>query len=189
MVAKVLIKFIILLLTISDATLIFAETQSIEKKELEIVNSKNLDQINEDFMLSEEDDEKNDISSSEEKNNLSEDFDITKNNKDLSWEKEILDNFFPKATLIALNKVTAKSEKLTIDLKKPVFFGNIQITVHKCWKSSDLYNKENRILISVEENKIDADPEMIFQGWIFSSSPSISSLLHPVYEIIAVDCN
>lgn len=92
------------------------------------------------------------------------------------------------AKIIALNKITAKSVILNIDTNSSKYFGNVEIKVHKCLKNEDPYFVESKILVSVIENKVDEDPVVIFNGWILSSSISLSSLEHPVYEIFAKDC-
>ena len=68
------------------------------------------------------------------------------------------------------------------------FFGNLSIEVHKCIKSADPFNANNLILLTIFDNKIEDDNLSVFHGWIVSSNPSISTLEHPVYEVIAVGC-
>jgi hypothetical protein len=92
------------------------------------------------------------------------------------------------AEIVALNKVTSKSEKFAIKIGEKAFFGNLEIVPYKCIKSSDPYNPMDKILIKIDEYKIDSDPENIFQGWILSTAPSLSGLNHPVYEVIAIEC-
>jgi hypothetical protein len=92
------------------------------------------------------------------------------------------------AEVVALNKVTSKSERLSMKIGEHTFFGNIEITAYKCIKSHDIYNPIDKILIKIEEHKSDLDPENIFQGWLLSSNPGISGLTHPVYEVIAIGC-
>lgn len=93
-----------------------------------------------------------------------------------------------KAELIVLNKITAKSVKKTFNLGEVQFFGNLSIEVHKCVKSTDPFNLNNLMLLTVFDNKIDDDNLSVFHGWLVSSNPSISTLEHPVYEVIAVNC-
>lgn len=94
----------------------------------------------------------------------------------------------PKAVIIALNKVTAKSQELTLRVGEPQYFGNIEIKIHQCLKALDPYQPDNQILLTVSENNLDQDATVIFQGWLISSSISASTLEHPVYEIFAKDC-
>jgi hypothetical protein len=90
--------------------------------------------------------------------------------------------------IIALNKITAKSKELSLKLNEPQYFGNIQITLHKCIKNLDPYNEDNYLLLTITEHKIDDDSTLIFQGWLISSSVSISTFEHPIYEIFAKNC-
>lgn len=95
---------------------------------------------------------------------------------------------YEQAEIIALNKITAQSQKLLLKLNELQYFGNIAITVHKCVKVLDPYNLNNMILMTITENTIDDDPIIVFQGWLMSADISVSTLVHPVYEIFAKDC-
>ncbi|XVN40505.1 MAG: DUF2155 domain-containing protein [Rickettsia endosymbiont of Argas persicus] len=92
------------------------------------------------------------------------------------------------AKIIALNKITAKSEELAFKIGEEKYFGNIKIKIHKCVKNFDPYNEDNYILMTVTEYKIDEDPKLLFQGWMISSSISLSTFEHPIYEIFAKEC-
>lgn len=92
------------------------------------------------------------------------------------------------AKVIALNKITATSQELLLALNEPQYFGNIQIILHKCLKNPDPYNEDAYMLVTITEHKIDEDSMLIFQGWLISSSASLSTLEHPVYELFAKDC-
>lgn len=107
--------------------------------------------------------------------------------------KEQQDDFDPttytnSAEIIILNKITAKATKEKLNLNEVKYFGNLSIEVKKCLKNTDLLNPNNMILVSIYDNKIDEDNILIFQGWLISANPSISTFEHPVYEIIALNC-
>lgn len=93
-----------------------------------------------------------------------------------------------KAKIIALNKITAKSQEMILNVGEAKYFGNIEIKLQKCLKIPNPYKPDNKILLTVIENKTDEDPTVIFQGWMMSSNISISTFEHPVYEIFAKDC-
>jgi hypothetical protein len=94
-----------------------------------------------------------------------------------------------RAELIILNKITAKSTKVVFNLGEIKFFGNLSIEVHKCIKSTDPFNANNLMLLTVFDNKIDDDDNLsVFHGWVLSSNPSLSTLEHPVYEVLPVKC-
>ncbi|WP_341747805.1 DUF2155 domain-containing protein [Candidatus Tisiphia endosymbiont of Dascillus cervinus] len=90
--------------------------------------------------------------------------------------------------VISLNKITATSKELVLKPNEPQYFGNIQIKLHKCIKNLDPYNEDNYMLLTITEHKIDEDAMLIFQGWIISSSISVSTFEHPIYEIFAKNC-
>lgn len=93
-----------------------------------------------------------------------------------------------RAKIIALNKITAKSQEMILNIGEAKYFGNIEIKLQKCLKIPNPYKPDNKILLTITENKTDEDPALIFQGWMMSSNISISTFEHPVYEIFAKDC-
>jgi len=95
---------------------------------------------------------------------------------------------YHNAKIIALNKITSKSQELSFKIGEAKYFGNIEIKIHKCIKNHNPYTPYSGILLTVIENKTDEDPITIFQGWMISSNISISTLEHPIYEIFAKDC-
>ena len=92
------------------------------------------------------------------------------------------------AKIIILNKITAKSELIEFKLGRMRFFGNLSVEVHKCVKNTDPLKASNLMLITVFDNKLDDDKLLVFNGWMDSSNLSISTVEHPVYEIIPMDC-
>lgn len=98
--------------------------------------------------------------------------------------------FTRKAVLQILNKITAKTEKVTIPVGKKTYFGKLEIMVDKCWKSPLYQDPDSKILLEISqikgENKNNS--ERIFYGWMLASSPSVSGLEHPIYDVTALDC-
>ncbi len=104
-------------------------------------------------------------------------------------EEEIFQNDKHIASIQVLNKITAKSQYLDIPINSSVTIGTLTITVNACWQASPYDLTENKILLYVAEKKTGhQDSEVIFNGWMFSSSPGISSLEHAVYDITAINC-
>lgn len=97
--------------------------------------------------------------------------------------------YYNTAKFVALNKITAKSQEFSIKVGGSAYFGNISITVKKCWSNNDPYLPQNKILLNVVESKVDEDPMNIFSGWVISSNIQASALEHPSYELIAIDCH
>ncbi|MFK7973383.1 MAG: DUF2155 domain-containing protein [Rickettsiaceae bacterium] len=92
------------------------------------------------------------------------------------------------ARLIILNKITAKSFEQLLTIGRKQYIGNLSIEVHACIKNIDPFDRNNLISLTVIDNKIEDENILIFQGWLVSSDPSLSTIEHPVYEIIAQDC-
>lgn len=87
-----------------------------------------------------------------------------------------------------LNKITAKSYKYKVKVGSSVNFERLTVMPLVCWKSSPDQVSENKALLKIVETSIDGSKKQIFYGWMFSSSPSVSSMEHPMYDIRIVDC-
>ena len=130
--------------------------------------------------------------------------DVKKNDKkienledDLSDFEEIkpdsdISRFYNTAIVQALNKTTAKTSIIDLKVGEKISYGSLKIIAHKCWQSPLEQKPENKILLEVfevkNENSEKLQEKRIFYGWTFSSSPSISGLEHPIYDIIAINC-
>jgi len=96
--------------------------------------------------------------------------------------------FYNTAVIQGMNKTTAKSSLMEMRIEEKINFGQISIIAHKCWQSSLDQKPESKILLEVFENKAGENPKRIFYGWMFASSPSISGLEHPIYDLTALSC-
>lgn len=97
-------------------------------------------------------------------------------------------NFANYAILQGLNKVTAKTSEFEVKVGDSVEFGKLTIIVHKCWQAPADQRPESKILLEIYENENEQNKNRIFFGWMFASSPSISSLEHPIYDVTALGC-
>lgn len=88
-----------------------------------------------------------------------------------------------------LNKITAKSAYLDIKVGSEKIWGYIKIKVNACWQSSPYELSENKILLDIFEREPGTeDYKQVFNGWMFSSSPSISTMENPIYDVVAINC-
>lgn len=90
--------------------------------------------------------------------------------------------------LQGLNKVTARAESLEAPVGTVIRFGNLEIIPRTCWKSPPEEQPENAALLEIWELKPKQKPQQIFYGWMFSSSPGLSALEHPVYDVTVLEC-
>ncbi len=114
-------------------------------------------------------------------------------NLELTSDKIDPSHFYGTASVQLLNKTTAKSSNIDLKINQETKFGTLSIKALRCWKSSIDQKPENKVLLEVFEDqgsKADEKPtfKRIFYGWIFSSSPSVSGLEHPIYDIIVLNC-
>ena len=107
-------------------------------------------------------------------------------------KKKIQTNNNKSAEFIGLDKITAKTSNLTINIGETKKFGPLEIKVLKCGKVNSL-NKDlddNVAYVQVKDtSKIDNEKVFIFNGWTFSSDPSIAPFDHAIYNIQLIDCN
>lgn len=87
-----------------------------------------------------------------------------------------------------LNKVNGHISRIETRIAGPVRFENIEITPVRCWKAPPDERAENAVLLEIREIKKKAEPQKIFLGWMFSSSPGLSGLEHPLYDIRVLSC-
>lgn len=91
--------------------------------------------------------------------------------------------------LRALNKVTGHATIMTLQPGGQEMFGNLTIKAHVCRMAIENTQPDSAALIEVEEKKPDdARANLLFSGWMFASSPSLTGLEHPIYDISIVGC-
>ncbi len=88
-----------------------------------------------------------------------------------------------------LDKISSKNTLLNLENGKLKKFKDLEIKSIKCKNSEFDDNPEITAYIQVrdltDKNK---DEVFVFNGWMFSSSPSIEPFDHPVYDVWLVGC-
>jgi len=88
-----------------------------------------------------------------------------------------------------LDKISSKNILLKLKNGELVSFKDLSIKSLKCKNSEFDDNPEITAYMQVTDlNNSNNDEVFIFNGWMFSSSPSITPFDHPVYDIWLVDC-
>jgi len=105
-------------------------------------------------------------------------------------EQEVSENLegeFIEITI--LDKVSSKNSFLKIKIGEEKIFKNLLIKSLKCKNSEFDDNPEITAYIQVQDlNKKDKDEVFVFNGWTFSSSPTINPFDHPVYNVWLTKC-
>lgn len=97
--------------------------------------------------------------------------------------------YTPFVKLQGLNKLTAKRSLIEGEVKAPLHFGSLEILVSLCWHASPEDPPESKALVKVWETSQTEPKSLLFNGWMFSSSPGLSGLEHPIYDIILLNCD
>ena len=106
--------------------------------------------------------------------------------KTFSENKDIEETF---AEINILDKVSSKSSNIKIEIGNETIFQNLEINILKCQNSKFDDDPEVTAYMQVTDLKSkDNDKVYIFNGWTFSSSPSIRPFDHPVYDIWLKKC-
>ena len=94
-----------------------------------------------------------------------------------------------EAVLQGLDKITARVSTIKVGVGETVNFGSLQITLKACDKHPPEETPESAAFLQVVEQKPGEQPVMRFSGWMFASSPALSAMEHPVYDLWVLDCD
>jgi hypothetical protein len=95
----------------------------------------------------------------------------------------------PVAWLQGLDKITARVSKFEAPVGASVHFGTLSIRVRDCEKNPPEEAPESAAFIEIDEMRPgEKTAKRLFSGWMFASSPALSALEHPVYDVNLLDC-
>lgn len=103
-------------------------------------------------------------------------------------ESEPLGEPYPVAQLQGLNKITARISTFEAPVDETVSFGSLEITARTCRKTRPEEQPESVAFLEIQEVPVNAPRQEIFSGWMYASSPAVSAMEHPVYDIWVEDC-
>lgn len=97
------------------------------------------------------------------------------------------------AIIEAIDKITAESMRFEVEVGgRPVRFNQALIfTARACEVSAENELTEDAIAyvdVTLQPKAAGAAPRQIFRGWMFSSTPALSGLQHPIYDAWVVGC-
>ncbi|HER25787.1 MAG TPA: DUF2155 domain-containing protein [Rhodospirillales bacterium] len=92
------------------------------------------------------------------------------------------------AVLQGLDKVSARVSTIEAPVGDSITFGTLEIIVRTCDKRPPEDTPESAAFLDIWEVRPGEPAESIFRGWMFASSPALSALEHPVYDVWVLDC-
>ena len=105
----------------------------------------------------------------------------------LSFAKDNMEGSF--TDLKILDKISSKNTLVKLKNGELITFKDLSIKSLKCKNSEFDDNPEITAYIQVKDtNNKSNDEVFVFNGWTFSSSPSLRPFDHPVYDIWLIEC-
>ncbi len=95
---------------------------------------------------------------------------------------------FPRVKLQTLDKATARTQTFEARVGSTLKFGPLYIKVQSCQKSSPIDQPESAGFVQIWEVTPEEKAEWVFSGWMFASSPALSPMDHPIYDVWLIDC-
>lgn len=114
-----------------------------------------------------------------------------------------------QATLRALDKITGRSTDIIVKIGQPVAYGSLNIELQACFQTPPEEVPESAAFLKISSTRPVADEQLeaatdgdkkaaaalaasetpvVFSGWMYASSPGLSALEHPVYDIWVIRC-
>jgi len=96
------------------------------------------------------------------------------------------------AVLQGLDKTTARVSRFEAPIDRPVRFGTLVITARACVKRPPEEPPESAAFLEIDEvrpgDATSVESRRVFSGWMFASSPAVSALEDPIYDVNLLDC-
>jgi len=106
------------------------------------------------------------------------------------------------AVLQVLDKVSARTTTLVVPVGSSAAFGLILIAVRSCQIAPPSEAPESAAFLEISEMDINSLPRsggpvpaglaqpmrLLYSGWMFASSPALSALEHPTYDVMVKVC-
>ena len=92
------------------------------------------------------------------------------------------------AVLQGLDKVTALVSTIEAPVGRTVRFGALEIIARTCDKRPPEEPPESAAFLDIWEVRPGEAAISLFRGWMFASSPALSAMEHPVYDVWVLDC-
>jgi hypothetical protein len=122
---------------------------------------------------------------------FNEDIESLSTNKNIKEKKKIsISKKNSQAVLIGLDKITAKSSELVVNLDDVKLFGPLEIKILKCGKVKVNNKVEDVAYMQVKDlTKSENEKVFIFNGWTFASDPSLTPFDHAIYDLQLLNCS
>ena len=103
---------------------------------------------------------------------------------------QVLSEPLPKqyANLNLLDKISNKLIEKSIKVNESDFIETLSIRVYSCFTEPPNEIPEDYVLLDVKDN-FQEEEILIYKGWMISSSPDVTPLEHPIYDLWLLGCS
>ena len=92
------------------------------------------------------------------------------------------------AVLQTLDKITGRVRTVEAPIEQTIRFGTLDIMARVCRKRPPEETPESAAFLEIRDIRPGETPRTLFTGWMYASSPAVSALEHPVYDVWVIDC-
>jgi len=97
-------------------------------------------------------------------------------------------NDYQKVRLRSLDKITARTMTFDARVGTTIKFGSMYIKILSCQKPDLSERDDAAAFLQIWEISPDDVSKWIFSGWMFASSPALSAMDHPIYDVWVINC-
>lgn len=96
---------------------------------------------------------------------------------------------YPSIKLQGLDKSVGRTITFEAKVGSTIQYGPLFIKIHACRKAPPIETPESAAFLQIWEVPPGSEKsEWVFSGWMFASSPALSAMDHPVYDVWVLDC-
>jgi hypothetical protein len=96
---------------------------------------------------------------------------------------------FDWVILGGLDKLTARVVTIETEVGRSTRFGQLEIIARSCrQRRPEAGSPESAAFLDIWDNKPGLPAASVFRGWMFASSPALSAMEHPIYDVWVLSC-
>lgn len=96
---------------------------------------------------------------------------------------------YPSVKLQGLDKSVGRTVTFEATVGSTIQYGPLFIKIHACRKAPPIEKPESAAFLQIWEVPPGQEKsQWVFSGWMFASSPALSAMDHPVYDVWVLDC-
>lgn len=96
---------------------------------------------------------------------------------------------YPSVKLQGLDKSVGRTVTFEAKVGDTIQYGPLFVKIHACRKAPPIEKPESAAFLQIwEVPPGEKKSEWVFSGWMFASSPALSAMDHPVYDVWVIEC-